>query len=353
MRNGCEKMERNNNYRDNNNQNRRVYSQNNNNQNRRAYSQNNNNQNRRAYSQNMNEREYAQSYAQTRKRKKYKRNYRLFYILLLLFTIAIGIILSLTVFFKVNNINIDGITRYEHDEIIHAAKISDNENLFMINSDNIKNIIMDELVYCDAVKIDKKFPSSLYITINESDVVFSVKDGKSYIYLSENGRILEIGQAKKSKGSILIKGINIDNPKQGKFISESKELSEIINSSEEDKPEANIHKNIISDNNLNENMMDNWYSKEKFIAVNQILETANDVKLKEIRAIDISRVTDIKLNYQNRFDLNIGSIDDITYKLERMKYLLTSGEIREEEKGVIYYVKRTDNNGSEFQVESK
>ena len=68
-----------------------------------------------------------------RRRKRSKKKYTLYYLLALVLMLCIGVALSLTVFFKIESIQVVGDTRYAKEQLIDAAGIRRGENLFRVS----------------------------------------------------------------------------------------------------------------------------------------------------------------------------------------------------------------------------
>lgn len=68
-------------------------------------------------------------------RKKRRRRGRnlLYYIMFTMIAVAVGLILSLTVFFKIETIEAEGLTHYTPEEVIQTTGIQLEDNLFRVD----------------------------------------------------------------------------------------------------------------------------------------------------------------------------------------------------------------------------
>ena len=114
--------------------------------------------------------------------------------------------------FGVKTFEIIGADRLDPAEIAKMADIPYKTNVFRISSRAIGERIM-ESPYVDKVKVEKKPPSSILITVTEKRVIGYVKrDGISYV-LGEDGAVLESGdktRVRPTDPKIELEHINTD-----------------------------------------------------------------------------------------------------------------------------------------------
>lgn len=130
------------------------------------------------------------------KLKNYKRRARINRIkrkllLLFLLLIVLVIILLFAPFMKIKKINCTGNTHITSEEIIKSSAINTGDNIISINKRKAINNI-DSISYIKSVEIDRKLPSTLNIKIVECQVHAYIESDKKYIYLDEEGKVLEI-----------------------------------------------------------------------------------------------------------------------------------------------------------------
>lgn len=108
--------------------------------------------------------------------------------------------LSLTVFFHINNVTVSGNKLYSTDEILAQCTIDTGENLFMSDTASAKERLEQTLPYIYNAEIKRKLPDTIEIKITEAKAAYSVKNAdNSFILLDNNFKVLELG-AEKSKG---------------------------------------------------------------------------------------------------------------------------------------------------------
>ena len=121
--------------------------------------------------------------------KKSHKFLKIFFIIFLL--ILIIVLLLLSPIFNIKKITVENNFRVSSDEIISLSGLKLGENTFKyINFDMIEKI--KENPYIDDVQIIRKYPNEIIISVTERAVEFCLKLGESYVYIDNQGYILEI-----------------------------------------------------------------------------------------------------------------------------------------------------------------
>ena len=112
----------------------------------------------------------------------------LYFFLLIIFASINNISLNKIKFNKVNNISIDGLNNDDHKLLLNNFKNLDLENLFLLNSDKIINL-MDSNTLIENYVIFKKYPSTLNIRIKKTNFLAKVNlDNQEYL-IGSNGKL--------------------------------------------------------------------------------------------------------------------------------------------------------------------
>ena len=199
----------------------------------------------------------------------------LIYAFLTITLISVMVVLSLTVFFKASEINVVGLgERYSKSDIISAAGLNVGDNLFLTDSDDVERSIEKKLPYIIDAQLSKKFPSTFKLTVKETepDRIYSV--GKDMYALCKGEKVLEIIDEYIS--SYTYYDIPVKEAKAGENIAIDNEISEIYN---------------------------------------ELEKAISESKLNNITAISFKNKVDIKLIFDNRLLLEIGTTENIKEKL--------------------------------------
>lgn len=142
-------------------------------------------------------------------------------IIFLLFIVICGTIYYLTTpVFNISSIEVYGNEKNTIDTYISLSKVNiGTTNIFAVTEKGIsKNI--KENSYVDEVTIEKKLPNILKINIKERKAAYQTENSNSYIYIDEQGYILEMSDIKTD--APIIKGFVTTqyNVKQGQRLLE-------------------------------------------------------------------------------------------------------------------------------------
>lgn len=182
--------------------------------------------------------------------------------------LLVGVVIVLTMFFNINEITVTGDTIYAPDEIINASEVNVGDNLIFVSKKKINNNITETLPYVGSVKVKRHLPTGLELIVTKTDAVYAVAQNGYFTLLNEKGKVLE------AETEFIGENITLLN------------LGNIIS--------ANVGKNIELET---ENALD------KLI---EIQEACNNCGLKDITAVDLSDIYNIKLTYQGRIILELG-----------------------------------------------
>lgn len=143
---------------------------------------------------------------------------------------AIFVLLSLTVLFHIEEINVEGDSRYSAEEIIEASKVKTGDNLWRTSVSQVSGDVSTSLPYIGSVRLSRKIPATLTLVVEETKPEYAVKSGKKYILVNAFDKILETGVKKASK-VIIIEGIKLTDVQEGaKLIAEAPENYETAKS---------------------------------------------------------------------------------------------------------------------------
>ncbi|MBR6736616.1 MAG: FtsQ-type POTRA domain-containing protein, partial [Oscillospiraceae bacterium] len=129
--------------------------------------------------------------ANTRKRRS-KRRYTLYYLLAFVLVVAVGLVMSLTVFFEITTINVSGNTMYADNEIIALSGIMTGDNLIRVPARKIESKIVESYPYIKTADVKRVLPDSvtIHITMAEEAAALRKADGR-FMLVSPEGRVLK------------------------------------------------------------------------------------------------------------------------------------------------------------------
>jgi len=123
------------------------------------------------------------------------------------------------VFFRVNEIEVVGDTRYSRSEIIAASEIETGSHLFFLREDVVRENILSSLPYAGHVEMARRFPSRVVITVREAlPVAFLWTEG-GYLILDRSARILEQVDTRPIQRLVFVEGLRTPIlPREGEIL---------------------------------------------------------------------------------------------------------------------------------------
>ena len=223
-----------------------------------------------------------------RKSKHKIRKYTLYYVLIILLTLCVGVVLSMTVFFSMENIVVVGNNKYNDDEIITVSQLKKGDNLVKIDKERAIKNILQKYIYIENVDIIRKFPSTAEINIEMVVPIAAVEHNGVYAIISKSSKVVELSSKEIPKGAMHIKGLDVKDLKLGDKLNDS----------------ANTSLKKLRD------------------FVTQLQSTG----LENIVYIDFSDNHNLKAIYDNRILIEFGENIDLSYKMEKLCLVMQQGD---------------------------
>ena len=157
---------------------------------------------------------------------------------------AVILVLSLTVLFKIETINITGNKKYTNEQISAVMPIEKDKNLFVADTKGAAEKLEANLPYIYEADIKRRFPSTINVNITETAKIYFIKNAdKTYTLLDDRFKVLETNAAKKPKNGVEIKKAAVKTATAGSTVELTDEkmlknlikLSDIVKSIEMEK----------------------------------------------------------------------------------------------------------------------
>lgn len=198
---------------------------------------------------------------------------------LLLLVACLGVVLSLTVFFKISKIEVTGEKVYSESLVASKCGVALGDNLFRVNADKVNKTLVSALPYVGGAAIKRKMPGTLIIDITAAKETAAIAAQKGFILLGSSGRVLD-SDANMLKESVpLIDGVTVSKCTDGAMLK------------------------------LND--------EKKQEALLSLLEAVDESGIKLLTDIKITDISNIKLIYDGRITIKVGDTSDIVNKLKR------------------------------------
>lgn len=224
---------------------------------------------------------------------------------------AIGSLLSVNVFFNLSptGLTINGATLYEPVQIQMVGGLLPGQNLIRLNTEFVEKRLRENLVYVDEVEVIKDYPDGLVINIKEARAKAQIEYGGGYCTVSSAGRVLEVGQSERNKKLPLISGFDLVGP-------EDEHAYDNADDSLSDEERPKVYLPVLA------GMQAESSDPQKGVIITQIFSEIDRLSFKKIAKIDIADRTDIKLIYDGRIIIELGSSVDLDIKLAYMQAVI-------------------------------
>lgn len=223
----------------------------------------------------------------SKKRKRRRNRILLTFSLTLILCLTLGV-LSVTVFFPIKSIKIVGAEKYTAEQISSSIGVIEGDNLILASEKRAENSVRKSLNYVKKIEFKKKFPFTLEVRVNEYSVYSQIKFNDEYIRIGDDGIVLET-VSEFDKSSPEIKGVTPTAYEVGSKI--------------EFKEDGN----------------DPILSK-----IDKILKSFSDSGMDKITLINFENMHDIRVTYNNRIVMLLGSDSNLEQKLTHAKATLKS-----------------------------
>ena len=289
--------------------------------------------------------------------------------------VVVAVILSLTVFFKVTAIEVDASkSQYSAAQIRDASGIEERDSLFLLNREKAADRISTRLPYTGEIIVKRSFPSKVKIFVEDSTITAAVKYNDAYFVLNESNKVLAKAnnidalnslvkqQAKKKAGTSTKKSTGKTTTtttatttttttttttvqtepvtdENGMIVDPSTTIPEEDIAGGEDIRNADASVTVITGVKVKEAKV--GYPLQAKNA--KVFETYKEIRtamdrwgVKDITAVDLTKVSDIRLTYQQRITILLGSASGLDRKAAMCaKVLEEQNKVSTEQKGTI------------------
>ncbi len=213
-------------------------------------------------------------------------------------------ILALYGFLKITDVQITGNVVYSQEEVLAASGLRVGSPLLLTRGRAVKRAVEAALPAVEDARVVLQLPGTVQLIIREGTgvAVLQMEDGR-YILLSARGKV--VGETDDPSPFVLLKGFQ---PR-----------------------EAGVGKQLVLET----------VDEEKLACVTELLTLLEEQdRIQEVRELDVSNLTSIRMNYADRFLVRLGGADRLKEKLGFMEHILE--ELTYGETGTIDLTRETE-----------
>lgn len=146
------------------------------------------------------------------RRTKRRGRFRFLYKLISLVVVAAAMVTACVIFFRVNEVRVEGNSHYTAQEIIEASEIEMGDNLVTLWTWQINRLVGSKLPYVQRVVVGHTFPDKVTLQVVERTVAATVEGNGRQWLMASDGYLLETtGQSQ----GIAIVGLEVVDPQAG------------------------------------------------------------------------------------------------------------------------------------------
>ena len=223
--------------------------------------------------------------------------------------VVLALVFGMSIFFKAQYVTVSGTEKYTPWEIKEASGIQETDALLGISEARIGARIRAKLPYVYSVRVGIKLPDTVNIEIKEVDIVYAIEDvSHAWWLMDASGRIVEATNGAAAKDYTRVLGLRIDNAVVGKpaTVSEPENTESHDPTGTEQPPTGATLPPISPQQQL-----------EAAIAIMTALEQ-NGI-MGKIDTIDLTDVSQLSMWYGDRYQISLGDISRMEYKIGAMK----------------------------------
>lgn len=242
----------------------------------------------------------------TRRKRRRTGRQTLNYILIFLVAAAIMAVLSTTVLFNIEQIEVSGNTKYAAQALVETSGIKKGDNLLRASEKHANKRLTEKYSYIQSVALKRHFPAKLELAITEETPLGAVDTAAGYVVIGKTGKVLETGAADLPSGLMVVTGMYLYDPKPGQMLGvypkEQKEHAEL--------------------------------EFDGFKRLDYLVSAVAKTGFEKITLIDFTDRLNMMLVYDNRIIVELGVESDLEYKLRSVDKLIKN-ELPESFEGIL------------------
>ena len=229
--------------------------------------------------------------------------------------VVLAVLFGMSIFFKVEQVQISGTVKYDPMEILEASGVNEGDNLLLLNKNRISASIKNQKNYINTVQIGRKLPGTVVISVTELDVFYAAQDQKgSWWLLSSAGKVVDTCAAADAEDLTMIIGVQLADPVVGS--------------------QAKAYEAAPQPNEDGEVTPVTVYAQEKLdLALSVIQTMENSGFIGSIAKVDVTDPGDIQLWYGTRFQMLLGNQNDLQRKIGALHQVL--GTVDDHTSGIL------------------
>ena len=238
--------------------------------------------------------------------------------LLTITAVVIAIVFGMSIFFKVEKVLVSGGSKYSAQDVADASGVEIGSNLMTISRAQIGGNIISKLPYVDKVRVGINLPDTVNIEITELDAVYAIEDADGgWWFMNDQGRIVQNTEKIVAEGYTRVLGVTIEVPQVGQQAVAKEAQVQSIPVTEavtDEAGETTLWEPTVPA------VMEGTAAAEKLSTALTVLQELSTNSISgNIDSVDVTSKTAVELWYDERFQVNLGDLSQLSYKISALK----------------------------------
>ena len=237
---------------------------------------------------------------------------------MLLCVIGAGIYLTMTMLFRINSIQVqtpDGkqvteIAGYTADSILQRMGVQLEENIFSFEPGEKAAVLEQNFPLLGSIKVIRDYPNTVVVQVTEAVPAYAVQNGSKWLVISDKWKILS-EESTQPEGLCTLYGGKLQDttPGQGFWFVEDADAASASGS------EAAESESAVSTETARMEALRTLVGKLEEYGLSQ-----------DVTRLEVADTEQLAFLYQDRISVLLGTLNDLDYKLDRARYVLTNAD---------------------------
>lgn len=237
---------------------------------------------------------------------------------MLLCVIGAGIYLTMTMLFRINSIQVqtpDGkqvteIAGYSADSILQRMGVQLEENIFSFEPGEKAAVLEQNFPLLGSIKVIRDYPNTVVVQVTEAVPAYAVQNGNKWLVISDKWKILSEESAQPEGLCTLYGGkLQDTTPGQGFWFVDDADAASASGS------ETAESESAVSTETDRMEALRTLRSKLEEYGLSQ-----------DVTRLEVADTEQLAFLYQDRISVLLGTLNDLDYKLDRARYVLTNAD---------------------------
>lgn len=234
--------------------------------------------------------------------------------------VVIAMMMAVSIFFRVDTVSVLGTDKYTPWMIQEASGIQQGDALLTLSRARAAGKIRSALPYVDQVKIDIELPGTVRIELTELEATYAIEaTNNTWWLISASGEAIEQIDSTAASGYTRIVGVKADGPRVNQVVAAAEDAIPTGEANDETEQTEEAEADGQPEDSVTVPTQAIETNRQRLQACLSILQTleSNGV-IGQVVSVNVASLTDIQLQYGQRFQVKLGNTDRLDYKIGYM-----------------------------------